>query len=143
MRILIAEDNPDTAWSYKIALEKRNHEVLLTYSGEECLKAYHDALKGMPRSNSSPFDTVVLDYKLDYKMSKDGMEVAREILALNPDQRIIVASAYVEKTLLDSIKQLRQVVELIPKPFELDAFVETIEDKEKTSKKTAMDIAGQ
>jgi CheY-like chemotaxis protein len=40
----------------------------------------------------SPFDVVVLDYKMP---SKDGMEVAKEILQINPYQRIIFASAYV------------------------------------------------
>jgi YesN/AraC family two-component response regulator len=30
---------------------------------------------------------------------KDGMEVAKEILTINPDQRIIFASAYFKETL--------------------------------------------
>jgi CheY-like chemotaxis protein len=61
---------------------------------------------------------------------KDGMEVAREILDLNPDQRIIFASAYVQETLEDSVKQLKRVVELLQKPFEIQALIDTIEDKE-------------
>ena len=32
------------------------------------------------------FDIIVLDYKMP---DKDGMEVAKEILIINPDQRII------------------------------------------------------
>ena len=75
----------------------------------------------------SPFDVVVLDYKMP---GKDGMEVAREILGLNPDQRIIFASAYVQETLEDSVKQLKRVVELLQKPFEIQALIDTIEDKE-------------
>ena len=61
---------------------------------------------------------------------KDGMQVAEEILAMSPKQRIIFASAYVEQTLDDSIKQLKQVVELMQKPFGADVLVNTIEDKE-------------
>jgi DNA-binding NtrC family response regulator len=60
---------------------------------------------------------------------KDGMEVAKEILAIEPKQRILFASAYVLETLVDSVKNLQQVVELIQKPFELDPFVDLIEDK--------------
>ena len=48
------------------------------------------------------------------------MEVAKEILAVNPHQRIIFASAYVKETLEDSIKQLNQPVELLQKPFGQD-----------------------
>jgi CheY-like chemotaxis protein len=46
---------------------------------------------------------------------KDGLEAAKEILELNPRQRIIFASAYVKETLEDSVKQLKQVVELMQK----------------------------
>ncbi|MGH9909420.1 MAG: response regulator [Nitrososphaerales archaeon] len=127
MKILIAEDEESIALPYKIILRKRNHEVEITENGEECLKAYYDALKRVPKLNGSPFDVIVLDYRMP---KKDGMEVAKEILAINPHQRIIFASAYVKDTLVDSVKQLKQVVELIQKPFELDAFVDTIEDKE-------------
>ena len=51
----------------------------------------------------------------------------QEILAVNPHQRIIFASAYVKQEL---IKQLHQIVELMQKPFGADVLVTTIEDKE-------------
>lgn len=61
---------------------------------------------------------------------KDGIEVAKEILNLNADQRIIFASAYVKDTLVDSVKQLRRAVELMQKPFKIEALIDTLEDKE-------------
>jgi len=125
MKILLAEDEPEIATGYRIMLEKRNHEVVITYNGEDCLKVYHDALRAIPASRISPFHAVVLDYRMP---KKDGMEVAKEILAVNPHQRIIFASAYVRDTLVDSVKQLKQVVELIQKPFELSVLVNTIEN---------------
>jgi CheY-like chemotaxis protein len=159
MKILIAEDEPDIWKPYKIALEARNHEVVVTENGEECLEIYQQELLDQTKSSSSsssssskktittsitdnkgdddntsptlqpipPFDVVVLDYRMP---KRDGMEVAKEILELNPNQRIIFASAYVKETLEDSVKQLKQVVELMQKPFEADALVDTIEDKE-------------
>ncbi|MFY3741432.1 MAG: DNA-binding response OmpR family regulator [Candidatus Nitrosomirales archaeon] len=127
MKILIAEDEPDIAMPYRIVLEKRNHQVMITDNGEACLEAYYDAQRRTPKPDGTPFDAVVLDYRMP---KKDGMEVAKEILAINPHQRIIFASAYVKDTLVDSVKQLKQVVELMQKPFELDALVDTVEDKE-------------
>lgn len=140
MKILIAEDDYNIAMQYRIAMEKRNHEVLLTYDGEDCLNRYREGfdklvseqqqlqeLRTEDASNNLPFDAVVLDYRMP---KKDGMEVAREILAEHPHQRIIFASAYVRESLEDMVKQLNQVVELLQKPFEPSALVDTIEDKE-------------
>lgn len=165
MRILIAEDDPDIWIPYKIALEKRGHDVDLAQNGEECINLYKTATKdaikpkkseedkyhyhnadhsGSERtsittinsedqalSSSSlllptpPFDAVVLDYRMP---KKDGLEVAREILELNPSQRIIFASAYVKETLKESVKELRQIVELMQKPFVPAALVDVVED---------------
>jgi response regulator RpfG family c-di-GMP phosphodiesterase len=61
---------------------------------------------------------------------KDGLQVAKEILASNPSQRIIFASAYVKETLRESVKELRQVVELMQKPFLPEALVDVVEDIE-------------
>jgi DNA-binding response OmpR family regulator len=131
MRILIAEDEPDIAMQYELALTDRKHDITVTHDGEQCLDAFYQELeKREPaknqRMNKPPFDAVILDYRMP---KKDGMEVAREILAVEPKQRILFASAYVLETLVDSVKSLHQVVELIQKPFELDPFVDLIEDK--------------
>jgi CheY-like chemotaxis protein len=167
LRILIAEDDPDIWIPYKIALDKRGHDVYLAQNGEECIKLYKTALKDAIKqkksgedkhhyhdidySNSrrksittignndkalsssclllptSPFDAVVLDYRMP---KKDGLEVAKEILELNPSQRIIFASAYVKETLRESVKELRQLVELMQKPFLPKALVDVLEDSE-------------
>lgn len=144
MKILIAEDESDISHMYRVALESRNHDVEITDDGVKCVQVYREELskrqassyKNMePNSNlrdsrptaATPFDVVVLDYKMP---RKDGMEVAKEILTLNPDQRIIFASAYVKETLENSVKELKRVVELLQKPFEIQAFIDTIEDKQ-------------
>jgi CheY-like chemotaxis protein len=131
MKILIAEDEPDIAMQYELALKDRKHEVVVTHDGEQCLDAFYQELEKHelatnPKMLKPPFDAVILDYRMP---KKDGMEVAKEILAIEPKQRILFASAYVLETLVDSVKNLRQVVELIQKPFELDPFVDLIEDK--------------
>lgn len=140
MKILVAEDEPDIAMQYKIVLEEKHHEVVITENGEACLKAYREEIKRNLKPNEPPFDAVILDYRIP---KKDGMEVAKEILAVNPRQRIIFASAYIKDTLVHSIKQLKQVVELMQKPFELDALVGTIEDKEMYSKLEQLNVKVQ
>ena len=131
MKILIAEDDKDTALLFKMALEKRGHRVITTQNGEDCLKIYHEELQTIRHKTDlservQPFDAVILDYKMP---KINGMEVAKEILAVNPHQRVVFASAYVKETLVDSIKQLNQVVELMQKPFGESALIDTIEDK--------------
>jgi CheY-like chemotaxis protein len=122
VKILIAEDEQDILAQYRLALEGRDHLVVTTTNGKECLDAYMAEIQ----KHAHPFDAVVLDHRMP-KMT--GMEVAKHILATNPRQRIIFASAYVNETLVESIKQLKQIVELLQKPFELDTLVDVLEDK--------------
>jgi CheY-like chemotaxis protein len=130
MGILVAEDDNDTGLIYKNLLEeRRGHHVIITTSGENCLKIYYEKLQNVEWEalHIQPFDAVILDYKMQ---DIDGMQVANEILAINPQQRIIFASAYIKETLLDSVKQLKQPVELLQKPFGEDALIYTVEKKE-------------
>jgi CheY-like chemotaxis protein len=141
MRILIAEDDLDISTLYKKTFEKRKHSVVLTFNGENCLQDYIDTFRSNSSKhkksggksgsadvpNSSIYDVVILDYKMP---GMNGMEVAKKILAVNPHQRIIFASAYMKETLQESVKQLKQVVELMQKPFYLRQLVDTIEDKQ-------------
>ncbi len=137
MRILIAEDEIDTAIQYKLALEERGHTVIIAMNGEECIRLYKEGLKIYSQNhknsnlnynniNLTPFDTVILDYRIP---ERNGMDVAKEILKLNTRQRIIFASAYVKESLLDSVKQLKHLVELIQKPFDLDILIDMVEDE--------------
>lgn len=73
-----------------------------------------------------PFDLVILDYRMP-KM--DGLDAAKRILQLCPSQRIMFASAYTAQTLMEAVKNLHKVVELLQKPFDLEYFVDAVEDK--------------
>jgi CheY-like chemotaxis protein len=122
MRVLISEDVRHTAMQYKISLEERNHQVITTENGEECLRIYHEE-KQAKKDKQNPFDVVILDYRMPHK---DGMTVAKQIRMMNPGQRIIFASAYLKDALIDSMKDLHGV-EFLEKPFELEELVETVE----------------
>lgn len=123
MEILIVEDEVDLIEEYKIFLEGHKHVVTTETTGESGLTTYFSKLDKDP--NSIPYDIVVLDYQLP---GKNGMQVGSEILSRCPKQRILFASAYVEDTLKESIKTLKQIVELLQKPFSLELFLKVIED---------------
>jgi len=133
MKILIAEDEIDLLSQYTEILEQNNHEVITSNNGEECLssyrKEYEKWFKGKNEDSNpdTPFDVLILDYKMP---KKNGLDVAKEIISIVPKQRIIFASGFVEDTLKESIKTLKKIVELMQKPFALQALVDTIEDKE-------------
>jgi CheY-like chemotaxis protein len=129
MRILLAEDHEDTAMVYKAALGDNGHVVVHTTNGEDCLKVYHNEFQiatvhSDAREHVQPFDLVILDYNMP---RMNGLEVAKEILAVNLHQRIIFASAYLQD--MDSINQLNQIVEILNKPFSEQELIDTVEDK--------------
>jgi CheY-like chemotaxis protein len=135
-RILIAEDDEDTALTYKMALKDAGYEAKIVDNGEECAKIYLEKFQELRLLKSKktavhpydqPFEVVILDYRMP---RMDGLQVAKEILTINPRQRIIFASAYVKETLKDSVKGLKQVVELLQKPFSSQILVDMIRDKQ-------------
>jgi CheY-like chemotaxis protein len=128
MRILVAEDEENISLLYRIALENRHHQVVATKDGQECVDLFSKDIqhKNAGTQSKTPFDAVILDYRMP---RMDGMEAAKQILKMQPKQRIIFASAYVKETLVESIKELDQVVELLQKPFEIDVLIDTVEDK--------------
>ena len=105
--------------------------MTITTNGEECLKVYNDELHSVllhsdATKHLQPFDVVILDYKMP---KIDGLEVAKEILAVNPHQRIILTTAYLQDKLLDSVRQLDQIVEILNKPFSEQELIDIVEDK--------------
>jgi CheY-like chemotaxis protein len=159
MRILIAEDDLEIATLYEKALARRKHDVIVTSNGEDCIENYKNAIHDKTFGNhlhersppkvtatsiessassndqgafggvneATPYDVVILDYSMP---GMNGMDVAKVILGINPHQRIIFASAYVRETLENSVKELKQIVELMQKPFALRELVNAVEDTE-------------
>jgi CheY-like chemotaxis protein len=128
MHVLIAEDDNDLLEQYSEVLKEHGHEVTTSKDGVECIKIYQiESELGEADDTHHQFDAVVLDYQMPLK---NGLETAREILKINPKQRIIFASGYVEETFSESIKSLKQITEIMKKPFHLQALIDTLEDKE-------------
>lgn len=116
MRILIADDEPEILELYEKWLELKGRQVITVKDGQKCLEVYKRERSHHRLENY--FDVVILDQKMP-KMT--GLQAAVEILKINPCQRIIFASGYLEKTLLDVLTRLNKAIEVIEKPFSLDA----------------------
>jgi DNA-binding response OmpR family regulator len=52
MRILLAEDDKNTARMYEITLTTRNHNVIVTYNGLDCIEEYREELKQLRKTSS-------------------------------------------------------------------------------------------
>lgn len=143
MKILLADKDFKTALAFKTALEERKHHVVISNNIEECLKTYHDALDKIRVQTDlvehiQPFDAVILEYKIS---ELTGIEAAKEILIVNPRQRIIIAADCITHDLLDSMKMLENFsVELLQKPSGDDAIVSLVEEKELFTELQKLDI---
>ena len=134
MKILVGEDHYDTSLVYKKILEDRGHEVRIENNGEDSLKNYQEELQQVTlysdaTEHTQPYDSVILDYKIP---KINAIEVGKEILAVNPRQRIIFASAFLLPldSLIDPIQGKKQDVEILQKPFTQQTLVDKVEDKE-------------
>ena len=82
-RVLVADDDPNIRELIKATLELRGFEVVgVAADGEEALKAY-EALDPRPSA-------VVLDQRMPLL---NGIETAKRILAIAPNQIIVLFSA--------------------------------------------------
>lgn len=52
-----------------------------------------------------------------------------EILKINPNQQIIFASGYIENIVLDSLTEINKAIEVIKKPFSIEALDDMINNK--------------
>ena len=114
--------------------EDRGHELRLENNGEDSLKNYEEELKQVtlnldPVEHVQTYSAVILDSKMP---KINGIEVGKEILSVNPRQRIIFASVFLLPlaTLIGPMQGIRQDVEIIRNPFVQQTLVDNIEDRE-------------
>ncbi len=142
MKILVAEDSQSVALVYKKTLEKRGHMVIITENGLKCLYQYTDdfKLRGDDKKKTSLYDLVILDHKMP-RMA--GTDVAKEIIEMNPKQRILFVTGYV-KDMMKGVRKIGEKIELMQKPFRISAMISQVENvklrwQKKMIKKTAQE----
>lgn len=121
MLILIADDNAFTRKIYADAFSKKGHIVTTTNDGNECITKF--------KTNwiqNKKFDVVILDYSMP---QKNGDEVVKQILSTEPNQSILIISAYEVEKLKSVFHNFKDKVEIVQKGFPIEALVEKIETK--------------
>ena len=121
MNILVAEDSSSFALLYKTSLGPRGHEVIVTRDGQECLFTYANELQ--KNDGENVFDLVILDHLMP---RMKGLDVAKEILELNPYQRILLVTAHAQEMMKDA-RKLPSEIELMNKPFPSLAMIRQVE----------------
>ena len=105
-----------------VLLTTEGNNVTKTMDGEECLNKYMAEMGRRVSSDIPPFDLLVVDWAMP---KRNGDSVIREILKLEPHQKILMMTAFPkEATIL--LGDLSQKLEIIHKPFELDTFIEKV-----------------
>jgi CheY-like chemotaxis protein len=133
MNILVLNDNKNKVLGYKRELEFRNHNLLVTKSPEACLKMYQNKLQEVffktdPVEHVQPFNVVILDCD---SCGADGIEVAKEILAVNPRQRIIlIVITEVYESITRSLEEVKSSLAILRKPVATHRLIDIIELKE-------------
>ncbi|MDQ2684730.1 MAG: hypothetical protein M3Y25_02665 [Thermoproteota archaeon] len=133
MNILIIEDDDDICQLYSIWLEENKHEYIIAKNYEDGILEYEKSIyrdnEGFKPHNNL-FDLVVLDYDLPSKnisTNQNGLHIAKEILEIRNDQRIMFASAWPKKAFVEYVSTLKSVPEVLPKPFEKEEFINLAE----------------
>ena len=124
MNALIVNKDIDTGTFYKMKLNIKNHDVVLTNNGENCLKAFYDELEATTKR--PPFDIVLLDSKMPQQSS---VEIAEQISNVSSDQKIISSSNYFDDYLMDIASRLNNVVELIKRSNSAEKLIDKLNDK--------------
>jgi CheY-like chemotaxis protein len=127
MRLLIADDEPHLLELYQDWLKFDNRHVITAENGQKCLEIYQKEYNHAKSNQLEDyFDVVILDHNMPVL---NGLQTAIEILKINPSQRIIFASGYIEKILSDSLTSLNKAIEVIKKPFSIEALEDMINNK--------------
>lgn len=112
--VLIVDDELFIVELYRDILQLRGYRIVGTaFDGEEALKKYS--------SCSDKPDVIIMDHRMPVM---NGVEATKEILRLNPTQKVIFVSAdvLVEKEARDA-----GAIEFLPKPFRMDDLIEKME----------------
>jgi two-component system chemotaxis response regulator CheY len=112
--VLIVDDELFIVELYRDILQLRGYKVMGTaFDGEEAIRRYNDSFE-------KP-DVVIMDHRMPVM---NGVEATREIMRLNPNQKVIFVSADV---LVEKEAREAGAMEFLPKPFRMDDLIERMQ----------------
>jgi two-component system chemotaxis response regulator CheY len=86
MKIMVVDDEPAVVRTYQKLLSRIGHEVVgVAANGTEAVMIY----KSLMTENRRP-DVVLMDHRMP---GKDGLTACREIIMMDPEAKVIIATA--------------------------------------------------
>lgn len=115
---MVCDDEIDLLEMFQLILGTE-YEVLTADSGKYCIEKYFEEKK----VKGKKIDILFLDYRLG---DMYGDTVAKKVKGLN-DVKIIMVSAYeLEQEMVEGLKQLGSIVDIIKKPVSTKSLMEKI-----------------
>jgi len=108
------DDEPALTASLQRLLARQNYQVSICHHPQEAVS--------LIKQNPGQFDLVITDFTMP---GMNGLELARQIYALRPEMRIILASGFVPE-LNDENLHATGIIEILGKPVSMDALNKAI-----------------
>lgn len=112
--VLIVDDELFIVELYRDILQLRGYRIVGTaFDGEEAVRKYS--------SNSEKPDVVIMDHRMPVM---NGVQATREIIRMNPKQKVIFVSADV---MVEKEAREAGAIDFLPKPFRMDDLIEKMQ----------------
>ena len=110
-RILVMDDSDIIIEVVDVMLRRLGYQPVFAKDGASAIEIFKKSLEGNRR-----FDAVIMDLTIPGGVG--GKEAVKEVLALDPDARVIVASGYADDPIMSNYRE-HGFSDVITKPFEL------------------------
>jgi hypothetical protein len=128
---MVADNDLSRASLYREYLMNSGHTVVVPHTGLDCLKIYRNIsrrahIKKHPLSIPPAFHVVIIG---DNMPDQKAVEIAKEILSVNPRQRLILTSNQIVNTLYDILRELKVSIELLQYHVSSTTLVNRVKDR--------------
>ncbi|MCD6388609.1 MAG: response regulator [Desulfobulbaceae bacterium] len=117
-RILVMDDETMVRDVAKQMLERLGHEVVLAENGHKAIELYNEYFK-----SGRSIDVIIMDLTIQGSMG--GNDAVQEILRINPEAKVVVASGSLNDSIMANYQE-HGFKSSIAKPFQMAALNKTI-----------------
>lgn len=117
-KIMVMDDEEMVRDIAQAMIDRLGHEVVLAQDGTEALELYKEQ-----SDSGEPIDVIIMDLTIPGGMG--GKEAVKEILAINPDAKVIVSSGYSNDPAMANCQEYGFVAAVV-KPYQLQELTNVI-----------------